>query len=171
MPLNIKDPATEKSVRELAAATGETVTTAVHRAADERRILDPAARVHVGPEDHREVQNDDEQNQQIDGQIQPAAFDSEICKRRHRPAEFRAYPGWVVAWVVRWAFLNAMRPLESCRRARWFSSFLDQRMRIPRLRFSQEWAASTTQRRARQPGVRTFSAISSPRARMCGVSW
>ena len=28
----------------------------------------------------------------------------------------------------------------------------DQRMRIPRLRLSQEWVASTTQRRARQPG-------------------
>jgi alkanesulfonate monooxygenase SsuD/methylene tetrahydromethanopterin reductase-like flavin-dependent oxidoreductase (luciferase family) len=36
MPLNIKDPATEKSVRELAAATGESVTTAVRRAAEER---------------------------------------------------------------------------------------------------------------------------------------
>ena len=36
MSLNIKDPATEKSVRELAAATGETVTAAVRRAADER---------------------------------------------------------------------------------------------------------------------------------------
>jgi hypothetical protein len=34
MPLNIKDPATEKSVRELAALTGETVTTAVRRAAE-----------------------------------------------------------------------------------------------------------------------------------------
>lgn len=36
MPLNIKDPATEKAVRELAAATGETVTAAVRRAAEER---------------------------------------------------------------------------------------------------------------------------------------
>ncbi|MBI3516255.1 MAG: type II toxin-antitoxin system VapB family antitoxin [Proteobacteria bacterium] len=36
MPLNIKDPATERSVRELAALTGETVTTAVQRAAEER---------------------------------------------------------------------------------------------------------------------------------------
>jgi antitoxin VapB len=36
MALNIKDAATEKSVRELAAATGETVTTAVRRAAEER---------------------------------------------------------------------------------------------------------------------------------------
>jgi len=36
MPLNIKHPATEKSVRELAAATGETITTAVRRAAEER---------------------------------------------------------------------------------------------------------------------------------------
>jgi hypothetical protein len=49
----------------------------------------------------------------------------------------RAYLGRAVAGVVAWAFLNAMRPLESCRRARWFSGFLDQRMRIPRLRFSQ----------------------------------
>ena len=36
MPLNIKDPATEKVVRDLAALTGETVTTAVQRAAEER---------------------------------------------------------------------------------------------------------------------------------------
>jgi len=38
-----------------------------------------------------------------------------------------------------------------------------------RLRFSQECVASRTQRRARQPGVRALSSISSPRARMCGV--
>ena len=36
MPLNIKDPATERFVRELAAAAGESVTTAVRRAAEER---------------------------------------------------------------------------------------------------------------------------------------
>ena len=36
MPLNIKDPLTEKRVRELAAATGERVTTAVRIAAEER---------------------------------------------------------------------------------------------------------------------------------------
>jgi antitoxin VapB len=36
MPLNVKDPATEKFVRELAAAAGESVTTAVRRAAEER---------------------------------------------------------------------------------------------------------------------------------------
>ena len=48
--------------------------------------------------------------------------------------------------VARWAFLKAMRPLASWSRARWFSSFFDQRMRIARLRFSQEWVASTTQR-------------------------
>lgn len=36
MALNIKDAATEKSVRELAAAVGESVTTAVRRAAEER---------------------------------------------------------------------------------------------------------------------------------------
>jgi antitoxin VapB len=36
MALNIKDPATEKRVRELAAATGETVTMAIRRAAEER---------------------------------------------------------------------------------------------------------------------------------------
>jgi antitoxin VapB len=36
MSLNIKDPATEKFVRQLAAAAGESVTTAVRRAAEER---------------------------------------------------------------------------------------------------------------------------------------
>ena len=36
MPLNINDPAAEKFVRELAAAAGESVTTAVRRAAEER---------------------------------------------------------------------------------------------------------------------------------------
>jgi len=36
MPLNIKDPATEASVRELAVLTAETVTMAVRRAAEER---------------------------------------------------------------------------------------------------------------------------------------
>ncbi len=36
MALSIKDPATEKSVRELAALTGELVTAAVRRAAEER---------------------------------------------------------------------------------------------------------------------------------------
>ena len=36
MALNIKDPKTERSVRELAAATGETVTMAVRKAAEER---------------------------------------------------------------------------------------------------------------------------------------
>jgi antitoxin VapB len=36
MPLNIKDPKTERAVRELAAVTGESVTAAVRRAAEER---------------------------------------------------------------------------------------------------------------------------------------
>jgi antitoxin VapB len=36
LPLNIKDSATEQSVRELAALTGESVTAAVRRAAEER---------------------------------------------------------------------------------------------------------------------------------------
>ena len=36
MPINIKDPAAEKFVRELAAAAGESVTTAIRRAAEER---------------------------------------------------------------------------------------------------------------------------------------
>ena len=35
MPLNIKDPNTEKVVRELAAITGEAVTTAVRRATED----------------------------------------------------------------------------------------------------------------------------------------
>lgn len=36
MPLNIKDPATERSVRELAAATGDGFTTAIRKAVEER---------------------------------------------------------------------------------------------------------------------------------------
>ena len=36
MGLSIKDPVTEKSVRELAALAGESVTAAVRRAAEER---------------------------------------------------------------------------------------------------------------------------------------
>ena len=36
MALSIKDPATEKSVRDLAEATGEGLTTAIRRAAEER---------------------------------------------------------------------------------------------------------------------------------------
>jgi hypothetical protein len=82
---------------------------------------------------------------------------------------FRAYPVWARASRAAWAFLNAIRPLASWRSARWFSSFFDQRIRSARFRFSQEWHASTTQRRARQPGVRSLSRISSPRVRMCGV--
>ena len=62
-----------------------------------------------------------------------------------------------------------MMPLASCRRARWLSSFLDQRIRIARLRLSHEWHASTTHRRARHCGLCCLRSISSPRARMCGV--
>jgi antitoxin VapB len=36
MALNIKDPATEQSVRELANATGESLTTAIRLAVEER---------------------------------------------------------------------------------------------------------------------------------------
>ena len=46
MSLNIKDPATEKCVRELAAVTGETLTAAVRRAAEER--LRRVRRPHAG---------------------------------------------------------------------------------------------------------------------------
>lgn len=52
------------------------------------------------------------------------------------------------------AFLKAIRPLARCSSARWLSSFFDQRMRTPRLRFSQEWHASATQRRAFQSVAR-----------------
>jgi hypothetical protein len=48
--------------------------------------------------------------------------------------------------------------------------FLRPADQIARLRLSHEWQASTIQRRARQPGVRALSVISSPRVRMCGVS-
>ena len=46
--------------------------------ADEHRILDPAPRVGVRPVDQRQVQDDDEQDQQVDDQVQAAAFDSEV---------------------------------------------------------------------------------------------
>jgi antitoxin VapB len=36
MPLNIKDPATERSVRALAAVTGEGVTATIRKAVEER---------------------------------------------------------------------------------------------------------------------------------------
>lgn len=41
MPLNIKDPVTEKVVRELAAVTGDSITLAVRKAAAEklRRVV------------------------------------------------------------------------------------------------------------------------------------
>jgi antitoxin VapB len=41
VPVNIKDPETERIVRELAAAAGESVTAAVRKAAEERlqRVL------------------------------------------------------------------------------------------------------------------------------------
>ena len=52
------------------------------------------------------------------------------------------------------AFLKAISPLASWSRARWFSSFFDQRIRIARLRLSHEWQASTTQRRARAGAAR-----------------
>lgn len=38
MPLNIKDLATERAVRDLAAATGEGITAAVRHAAEERLL-------------------------------------------------------------------------------------------------------------------------------------
>ena len=100
-----------------------------------------------------------------------ASRSSSVTSSRSWPPSrpLRTYPGWVAVRVARWAFLNAIRPLASWSRARWFSSFLDQRMRMARLRFSQECVASTTHRRARQPGVRALSLISSPRVRMCGV--
>jgi antitoxin VapB len=53
MPLNIKDLATEKSVRELASVTGETVTTVVRRAAEER--LQRVRRDHAGRSLAREL--------------------------------------------------------------------------------------------------------------------
>lgn len=53
-------------------------------------------------------------------------------------APLRAYPCRAVAVRAVCARLRAIMPLASWRSARWFSSFLDQRMSIARLRFSQE---------------------------------
>jgi hypothetical protein len=98
--------------------------------------------------------------------ILPAGFDHAA----QHGLTLRAYPVWARASRAAWAFLKAIRPAASWSRARWFSSFFDQRIRIARLRFSHEWQASTTQRRARQPGWLVLRSISSPRLRMCGVS-
>ena len=109
---------------------------------------------------------------QIDEPIRRTGVRKARGPRGRRPlaeSAFRAYLVWLSARRAAWAFLKAIRPLASWSRARWFSSFFDQRIRSARLRLSQEWQASTTQRRARQPGVRSLSAISSPRVRMCAV--
>jgi hypothetical protein len=50
----------------------------------------------------------------------------------------RTYPCRAVAVRAACARLKAIKPLASCRKARWFSSFFDQRTRIARLRLSQE---------------------------------
>ena len=50
----------------------------------------------------------------------------------------RAYPCRAAAVRAACARLRAIMPLASWRRARWFSSFLDQRIRIARLRLSHE---------------------------------
>ena len=50
----------------------------------------------------------------------------------------RAYPCRAAAVRAACARLKAIRPLARWRRARWFSSFLDQRIRIARLRLSHE---------------------------------
>src|ERR1035437_7844443 len=50
------------------------------------------------------------------------------CFRASSAMDLRAYPGWVAARVARWVFLNAIRPLASWSRARWFSSFLDHHL-------------------------------------------
>ncbi len=72
-----------------------------------------------------------------------------VTVRRYLLTDLRAYAGRAASRAV-WAFLRAIKPEASWSRARWFSSFFDQRIRIARLRLSHEWAASTTQRRARQ---------------------
>ena len=52
MPLNIKDPVTENAVRELAALTGEGVTAAIRKAAEERlhRVRRDRAERHLASE-------------------------------------------------------------------------------------------------------------------------
>ena len=50
----------------------------------------------------------------------------------------RTYPDRPAASRAACARLKAIKPLASCRKARWFSSFLDQRTRMPRLRLNHE---------------------------------
>ena len=94
-------------------------------------------------------------------------IDSQPLELSDAPLVLRTYPCRATARRAACAFLKASRPPASCSRARWFSAFFDQRMSSARLRFSQEWQASTTHRLARQPGVESFSLISSPRLRTC----
>ena len=49
----------------------------------EHRIRDPPVGVAVGPVDQREPDHDEEQQQQVDGQCQPAVFDAEQGKEAH----------------------------------------------------------------------------------------
>lgn len=54
MALNIKDPETDRLARELAAATGESITVAARRALEER-LQRVRARAAVHPEQHHEL--------------------------------------------------------------------------------------------------------------------
>ena len=53
------------------------------RATDEHRIGDPAAGVGVGPIDERQPNHDEEQDDQIRREIEPAALDAEDGEGEH----------------------------------------------------------------------------------------
>jgi predicted O-methyltransferase YrrM len=63
---------------------------------------------------------------------------AEVARANIERAGLRTYPYRPAASRARCARLKAIRPLASCSRARWFSSFLDQRTRMPRLRLNHE---------------------------------
>jgi hypothetical protein len=75
--------------------------------------------------------------------------------------------------------LEGDQPHLSCNRARWFSSFRGQRVRMPRLRLSHESRASTTHaapaNRAREPSPQPLAPDadvgSEPHARHGGRVW
>jgi hypothetical protein len=75
----------------------------------------------------------------------------------------RAYP-------INPAQRYVMTAQARCRKARSFSTFFSQRIRIRRNRFSQLGNRPTTRRRARYPGTRGFDFRASPRRAMCGSS-
>ena len=97
-------------------------------------------RAHIPPEHRRAFYVTLDEIQTYDGASSGnlAALLEQTAKFEIKATLLRAYPCRALAVRAVCARLRAIMPLASWRRARWFSSFLDQRMRIARLRLSHE---------------------------------